>query len=95
MAILESIKKLKEKHDGPSSARMRKLGNQISLLGTTVQVTVAGMQVGGDVMSARQYFWFVISLAIAQWLGRVITDLSTNDDVIKVSIEPAAPHDNA
>lgn len=79
---MTQLKKLQTRWHGPTPVKYRKLGKAIALLGTTIQITVAGMQIGGDIMTNKQYFFFVIGLAVAQWLGQTITDFATEDETI-------------
>ena len=79
------LRKLNDDYNSPTPSKARKVGKAINLLGTTVQVTIAGMQIGGDssIMSSKHYFWFVVGLAFTQWLGTTITDLYTDEQTIK------------
>lgn len=80
---MKTLQKLSEKLNSPTPRKFRNIGKAIGALGTTIQVAVAGMQVGSDLMSPIQYFWFVIGLAILQWAGTTITDFATGDESLK------------
>lgn len=72
--------KLIDKHNAPTPVKWRKLGYAIALLGTMIQASIAGMQLGGsEVMTHKQYFLFVIGIAVVQWLGQTITNFATED----------------
>lgn len=73
------VKPLYEQYATPTPLKWRKVGDAINSLGATVQVTLAAMQVSEAThIDPREYFYWVIGIAVVQWLGKTITDFASN-----------------
>jgi len=86
---MKPVKELKRRFESPTPLRAVKIGQAINHLGTTIQVVIASLQIGDDIMSKKQYFIFVIALAILQWLGTTVTSFATEDNTTKMMIDNA------
>lgn len=59
-----------------------KVGQAISHLGTMLQVALAGAEASGAAHIPGNYFFWVIGIAVTQWLGSTIVNFATEDNDI-------------
>lgn len=69
--------------------KYRKVGKAINHLGTTLQVLVASAEMSQTLVLPGKYFFWVMGIALLQWIGTSITDFATEDEQIPPANEQA------
>lgn len=73
--MINKVNELIDRNNKPTPDKYRKIGKSIALLGTLLQVALAGLSLSN--------IYIVIGIAVLQWLGQTITDFYTDESADK------------